>query len=241
MTADPGPHASVERFVEVVPAGERHPLLDPAGRRVVRVLGAADRIPRAEGFGEAETGVRSPEVAVPGPVEDHVGGGARVRDRDVGPVGLVSDDVRVGLLDVQAGRADVHVRDDPVRVARGARAGDAALAHGRERRVGPEIAGRGDPVTTEVGRIEIATGDDERAAVAGNGLRWVELEERISRVTDLAAQFGAEIDILERTRRGDVRIGGRRGNRFSGPATISRGRPLCRKGDDENDAQQRPE
>src|SRR6185312_2196199 len=113
---DPRPD-SAEDVLHIARArGDRVPLLDPRGRRVVGVQRAAGGL--VGGVDEAVSGVGLLEVAVAGaPDRARQGSGAAVGHRHVGAVRLLAHDVGVGLGELHPCCARVDDRHDLERTA----------------------------------------------------------------------------------------------------------------------------
>ena len=181
---------------------DREPLLDACRRRVVRVQRAAGGAVSRVDEPEADVGLL--QVAVAGAVDDAGElGSAPVGDRDVGPVGLLTGDVGVGLGDANARCARIRHGHHPERVRAAARAGHAGLAGGREGR-GPGVAQEAAVVGGRVRPVQRAADEQERAAVSRRDVERIELQLGIAGVADLAAELIADRDVRERAAGGDV-------------------------------------
>ena len=187
--ADKTPNRAVEALVEVVAARQRHPLLDPVGRNVVRIYRATHRLAGTEDLGEAEAEIGPSEERIPRPIEHSARrAGAIVGDHHFRSVRLISDDIPIGLLNAQTGCADIHDRDDLEWVDRRPGSRDRGLTDRREHCVRSEVACCCYSVIGKIGRVQRPTHGDERAAVPWNCVRRIELVGRsIGDVLDLAA------------------------------------------------------
>ena len=191
----------VEARVEVrAPCRQRIPLLDagPGDHVAPAVVHARDAADGTAGpVHGSESLVRVLQVAVAGPIHDRaLLGATAVRDRHVGPIRLLADDVAVRLGDPETGRLDVHHRDDPERIAARATALDAGLADRRERGEG----GGRIALRDVAGPIERPRDGDERGA----GVVLVELGGRVTGVIHRAAQVGRDLDPRQRPVRHDL-------------------------------------
>src|SRR5262249_2678163 len=130
---DPTPNLVIGGFVEIIVARQKGPLFDSAGRQVIWINRTTYSVAVAGELGEAVAGIRALKVGIPGPKKYAARRTtAAVSNHYIRSVGLVSDDVRIRLLDQQAGRAHLYNRDDPEWVNRWPAAGNRGLADRRE-------------------------------------------------------------------------------------------------------------
>jgi len=211
---DRTPKVIEEVLVIIVAACQWDPLFDLTGRGVVRIHRATHRLAAiAEDFGEAEAGIRPRQERIPGAIEDTAGrGDTAIGNFDFRGVVLISNDVCIGLLDLERRRADDNDGNNFVWISSCARAGNRGLANRCEHRVRANAVRGGRAVRCKIGRVEDSVHSDERAAIAGNCVIREELMNRsVSDVLDLAAQLVAQPNVSKRTCRGDIRIWNRRG------------------------------
>ena len=183
---------------------DRKPLLDSIRRCVVGIRRAAHGVRHRISNAEALHRVR--DDAFPATVHKDVGAiDPRALKGDVGLVRSGAGDVAVRFRDPDARRTGVDDGDDPIRIRRRAGAGDRRLAHGRERSVAPEEQGRRPAMIEEVRSIQVVADTDERAAVAGHRPRWEERHPGFVRIRGLATQLVADVDMLQRSARSNVR------------------------------------
>jgi len=198
----------IEEALEIIVAAYRwDPLFDLTGGRVVLIHRATYRLAGvAEAFGETEAGIRPPQERIPGAIEDTAGRGeTAISDLDFGVVVLISNNVRVGLLDYEPRRADGYKGHNFVWSNSCAQAGNRGLADRCEHRPLSDAVRGGRAVRVKIGRVEDSAHGDERAAIAGNCVTRVELMIRSVRdVLDLATQLVAQPDVAKRTCRGDI-------------------------------------
>lgn len=176
LCTDPMPDLAIEGFVEIVAPRQRGPLFDSVGRYVIWINRATYSVAVAEDLREAVAGIRALKVGIGGPKKYAVRRTrAAVTNHYIRSVGLVSDDIRIGLLNPKARRGDIHNGDDFKWITRCARAGNRGLANRRENDIGSEVASCCSPVISKIGRVQRPRHGDERAAVPWNYARRIEL------------------------------------------------------------------
>ena len=207
LCTDPMPNLAIEGFVEIIVARQGDPLFDPAGRDVIWISRGTYRVAvAAEDLGEAVALIRALKEGIAGPIK-YAARRAQttISNHYIRLVGLVSDDIRIRLLNPKARRGDIHNGDDFKRISRCARARDRGLTDRREDGVGSEVACCCRSVISKIGRVERPAHGDERAAVPWNYARRIELVGRsISDVLDLAAYLITYPNVSKRTGRRDV-------------------------------------
>src|SRR5215510_8369549 len=103
------PDLAIEGFVEIVAPRQRGPLFDSVGRYVIWINRATYSVAVAEDLSEAVARIRALKVGVGGPKEYAASQtSAIISNHCIRSVGLVSDDIRIGLLNSKARRGDIH-------------------------------------------------------------------------------------------------------------------------------------
>ena len=112
LCTDPMPNLAIEGLVEIVAPRQRGPLFDSSGRYVIWINRATYSVAAAEDLGEAVARIRALKVSIGGPEKYAARRTAAISNHYIRLVGLLSNDIRIGLLNPKARRGHIGNRND---------------------------------------------------------------------------------------------------------------------------------